>query len=68
MDAEDLIAWRKRLGMSQPRAAEALGLATITLRQYEQQRRKIPPIVDRACRGVEANTPIMQADLNAVES
>jgi DNA-binding transcriptional regulator YiaG len=50
--AADLRAWRVRLDLSQPAAAEALGLSVDTLRDYEYERRRVgrlPPWLARLC-------------------
>lgn len=53
--------WRKRLGLSQARAAEALGLGRSTVEQYDSGKRrdrdepvKIPRTVALACAAIEA--------------
>ncbi len=49
-----LIAWRKRLGLSQPEAAARLSLPVGTYRGYEQDRRAIPGPVAALATYVEA--------------
>lgn len=59
MDAEQFKAWRKELGLTQKEAAVQLGVATLTVQQYErgfrhdnQQPVAIPEKIEQACRAV----------------
>jgi len=60
----DFKGWRKRMGMSQVEAAEALGLSRETVVQYEAGRRrdtgaevKIPRTVALACSALAHGLP-----------
>ncbi|MBD8903789.1 DNA-binding transcriptional regulator [Methylobacterium bullatum] len=59
MDAEQFKVWRKELGLTQKQAAAQLGVATLTVQQYErgfrhdnQQPVSIPEKIEQACRAV----------------
>lgn len=54
MTAADLKAWRTRLGMTQGKAAAALGLSLRAIQNYEGGFRPIPLPVELACEGYEA--------------
>lgn len=52
--ADDIRAWRERLGLSQQQAADKLGIPAGTLRNWEQGRYKpLWPLLERACKWVE---------------
>jgi len=53
MIGSDLKAWRQRLGLSQPRAAELLKTPVATYRGWEQDRRSIPGVVAAAVECIE---------------
>jgi DNA-binding transcriptional regulator YiaG len=48
-----LVAWRKRLGMSQPEAAAALLTPQATYKNWEQGRNPPPPAIKLACELIE---------------
>ncbi len=59
--AADLRAWRDRLGLSQPQAAERIGISVATIRDYEQGRYYadgLPGYLARLCRYVERYGPL----------
>ena len=49
-----LAAWRERMGLSQARAAEALGMCLRAYRYQESGARRIPRWVALACAAIEA--------------
>jgi DNA-binding transcriptional regulator YiaG len=55
MTPDELKAWRKRLGLTQKKAAEALGVNLATLAKWETGRLPISKVVALACRAVELN-------------
>jgi transcriptional regulator with XRE-family HTH domain len=52
MTAGEFKEWRRRLGLSQEHAAEALGLSRNTIARYEAGH--TPQIVDLACEHLES--------------
>jgi transcriptional regulator with XRE-family HTH domain len=52
MTAGEFKEWRRRLGLSQEQAAEALGLSRNTIARYEAGH--TPQIVDLACEHLES--------------
>jgi DNA-binding transcriptional regulator YiaG len=52
--ADELSAWRKRMGLTQEQAAKALNTPVGTYRGWEQGRFKPPGAVDAACRELES--------------
>lgn len=54
MTPEEFKAWRKRLGLTQGQAAEALGLSLRAIQYYERGEREITKTVALACAAVEA--------------
>jgi transcriptional regulator with XRE-family HTH domain len=68
MRAADFKAWRKTMGYTQKQAAEALGLGTSTIEQYDRGVRKddgttvtIPLTVALACAALAAGLRPWQA-------
>lgn len=63
MTPASLKAWRKRLGLSQARAAEEIGIGLATYRNYESGSRadgypvKIPKPVSYACAAIAHGLP-----------
>lgn len=57
MTAEELIEWRKRLKLSQAKAAELLGCSRRGLQQWETGKHKIPKTVALAVAAVSFNLP-----------
>lgn len=55
MTADELSAWRKRMGWTQEQAAKALNTPIGTYRNWEQGRFPAPGLVDAACRELEKN-------------
>jgi transcriptional regulator with XRE-family HTH domain len=55
MTRAELKAWRKRLGLSQEKAAAALGVDRSTVAKWETGRAPISKVVALACRAVELN-------------
>lgn len=60
MTAQEFKLWRDRLGWTQRRAADALGLSLSTVKNYELGRRRgeeepsaVPRVVELACRFIE---------------
>jgi transcriptional regulator with XRE-family HTH domain len=53
MTPADLHAWRKRLGLSQAAAAEALGCGRRSLQQWEAGIHLIPLYIALACDAIE---------------
>jgi DNA-binding transcriptional regulator YiaG len=56
--ADDLRSWRARLGLSQPQAAERIGIPVATIRHYEQAQRRadkagLPALLVARCRCIE---------------
>lgn len=61
LTGEMLRMWRNRIGLSQNEAAERLGIAEVSLRNYEKQRRpdrkdpvQIPMLLDWALSALDA--------------
>ena len=54
MTPADFRAWRKRLGLSQSGAAEALGISPRMVWSYENGEHPLPKTVALACEAVEA--------------
>lgn len=54
MKPSELIAWRKRHGLSQKRLADKLGVAEVTVFRWEKEMRAIPSLLSHALRGLEA--------------
>lgn len=54
MTPADLRAFRKRLGLTQTEAAEAMGLTKQAIYLYESGRNPIPRLVELACEAIEA--------------
>ena len=57
MTAADLRAWRSRLGLTQARAAELLGVHAITLCRWETGHLPLPPMLKLACQAIAARCP-----------
>lgn len=53
MPAAEFLAWRKRLALSQERAARALGVSRRTVIYYEHGQQPIPKTIRLACKGAE---------------
>ena len=53
MNPEAFRAWRLRLGLTQPQAAEALGRSISMLKLYESRRKPVPQVVRLAMYAVE---------------
>lgn len=53
MTADDMREWRRRLGMTQAQAAEALGRSADWVRSVETGRRTIDRVAELACWAVE---------------
>lgn len=49
MTADDFAVWRKRMGLSKLKAAEALGLSRNMPAKYESGEREVPLYVALAC-------------------
>ena len=62
MNAEALLAWRKRLALSQEEAAKALGCGRRTLVQYENGESPVPKTIALATIAIE-----LGAKLHAVQ-
>ena len=54
MTSDQLRDWRKRLAMSQRKAAEILGLHYRTIQGYEAGNFDVPRVVELACKALEA--------------
>lgn len=54
LSAAELLAIRRRLGLSQPAMARALGVHVRTLGRWERGEQSIPGPVEPACRAVTA--------------
>lgn len=52
MTAQSLKDWRKRLGLSQTKAAEELGCGRRSLQQWESGANQIPKYIALACAAV----------------
>jgi DNA-binding transcriptional regulator YiaG len=52
--ADELKAWRARMGWTQAQAAQALNTPAGTYRGWEQGRFKPPGLVDALCREIES--------------
>lgn len=50
MTASDLLAWRKRLGLTQDEASAMLNTPLPTYRNWEQGKRRVPGVVMVATR------------------
>lgn len=55
--ADTLLSWRSRLGLSKPKAAAALGMSRTTYDAYESGKHKIPLYVLLACKCVLIGEP-----------
>lgn len=49
MTGAGLREWRRRHGLTQARAAECLGIQTVTVSQYERGLRRVPDSVALLC-------------------
>lgn len=49
MTADELIAWRKRLGYNRTQAAAALGCHRNSIMQWEAGKTEIPKYIELAC-------------------
>ena len=49
MTPQQFKAWRKRLGLTQARAADAIGMSATQIKNYEAGRATIPLYVELAC-------------------
>ena len=49
MTPQQFKAWRKRLGLTQARAADAIGMSLTQIKNYEAGRADIPRYVELAC-------------------
>lgn len=54
MSPADFLAWRRRLGLTQHQAAEALGMSRAMIANYEGEKYPIPRVVELACEALEA--------------
>jgi transcriptional regulator with XRE-family HTH domain len=61
MTGPELLAWRRRLGLTQTEAARGLAVGKQTLWQWESGRRKISPAMALLMRYVEAFGPMPEA-------
>lgn len=52
--ALSFVAWRKRLGFTQPQAASAIGVTTRSIQQWEAGDRPFSLTIALACAAVEA--------------
>ena len=52
MTPDDFRAWRQRLGLSQSRAAEALGMKIRQIQKYEAGEAAIPRSISLACKAI----------------
>ena len=50
---EDLVAWRRRLDLSQAQAAEVLGVHVHALKNWEYGKRRISMVVRRLAEAIE---------------
>jgi transcriptional regulator with XRE-family HTH domain len=50
---EDMRAWRQRLGLTQTKAGEALGVTLRAIQHYEAATRPIPRAIELACWALE---------------
>jgi transcriptional regulator with XRE-family HTH domain len=64
MTKEELRAWRVRRGLTQQALSELLGVAAITLRSWENDRRPVPLWIDAALVGAEVKMAAMKAGGN----
>jgi transcriptional regulator with XRE-family HTH domain len=53
MTPENLITWRTERGLTQEALAHLLGLDRGTINRYENGKRKIPPTLELALKGLE---------------
>jgi transcriptional regulator with XRE-family HTH domain len=53
MTPADLITWRTEKGLTQEVLASLLGLDRGTINRYENGKRKIPPTLELALKGLE---------------
>jgi transcriptional regulator with XRE-family HTH domain len=53
MTPADLITWRTEKGLTQEVLASMLGLDRGTINRYENGKRKIPPTLELALKGLE---------------
>jgi len=58
MTADELKAWRERLGFSEVQAARALNKPTQTYRNWEDGRRRVDPMAERLTIYVERYGPL----------
>lgn len=57
MTQSEFRAWRKRLHLSQPQAAEMLGISPRSVWSYEKREAEIPRAVALACAAIEHGLP-----------
>lgn len=57
MTPDDLIAWRKTLGLSQADAALKLGAGRRSIQQWESGQYDIPRYIALACSAIALNVP-----------
>lgn len=60
MKTETLLDFRRRLGLSQTKFAERLGIGRRTLGQYERGESEIPETVALACAALAFGLPPME--------
>jgi DNA-binding transcriptional regulator YiaG len=58
MTAEDLRAWRLRLGLSEVQAARAMNKPVQTYRNWEDERRRVDPMAEPLTRYIERFGPL----------
>lgn len=54
MKANELVAWRKRWGLTQRQLAQALGVDVMTVSRWERGVRSIPPHLPLALEALES--------------
>lgn len=53
MDVTYFIAWRKRLGLTQVRLTEILGINVRTIKKWESGERRLPPYIGLLMAAIE---------------
>lgn len=59
MTAESLLAWRRRYGLTQKAAAEAIGCSRRALQQWEAGTHPVPRYIALACAALAYGKPPM---------
>lgn len=65
MTPQEMRDWRKRMGWTQERAAEMLGVHLTTIARYETMKRKIPRTVHLLCGALAARATGCESLLGA---